>query len=630
MRQASGEGEPPSKNEISKNEISDDWLSRLGGEQVPPPAPEPPAAMPDWLKNIAETAPEAPASPASPPPFTANPISTAPLQLEDEEPDWMKSLVPLYPAAPMPEPKAEPPASAAPPPPVVQPASPEFADFLKKASQPDTAPFPAADFPIPLPPEPQPDAAEPEDLPGWSTGPTPDWLAALEAKAGSPPALNLGLAGARPSEPAPSADSFGANALPDWLSELGTAQRGPESPAPAEVEGQDWIESAQLPNWVQALRPVETIAPRPPAEPPAATDGHVEDRGPLAGLRGILPSEPTIPTFTRKAPVVSTHLEVSELQLNRSQVLESLLATEAQAEDLSGASAISSQHILRLVIAGVLIVALLIPLLSGVRVFPDPTSAPQEVLEARNSLAALPDGAPVLVVADYSPAVSGEMQAAASAALTDLMKKGAQLVVISSTPTGSALADQLLASLTASDASLQAYGSGEKITRLGYLPGGITALADFAANPQTAAPNTLQSGSAWQQPALQEVHAIGDFARVVVLTADANTGQAWIEQVQPKLGAQSEMLVIAGAQAAPVLRPYFYSRQISGLIAGVAGGAAYEVLVGRKGTGWFYWDAFQFGTWAAVLIILVGVLAGSVSPVLAAIQGKGEVRDERG
>jgi hypothetical protein len=275
-------------------------------------------------------------------------------------------------------------------------------------------------------------------------------------------------------------------------------------------------------------------------------------------------------------------------------------------------------------IAGILLVVLLIPLVTGIQIFPAPISAPAEVTDLQSSLSTLPVDAPVLLVADYTPAVSGEMQAAASGVLIDLLKKGARLTVISTNPTGPVLADRLLVSLIpADDPSYLAYRDGEKLVHLGYLPGGTTALAAFAADPQTAAPFTVDNQFAWERPGLQGVHAITDFARVIVLTENANTGQAWIEQVQPQLGSASAMLVIAGAQAAPSLRPYLDSGQVQGMVAGVAGGAAYEALVGRPGAGRVYWDAFQFGTWAAVLIILIGALSVFVRPALAAIR-KGE------
>jgi hypothetical protein len=618
---------PPSAP--AQHEAVDDWLSRLGEPETLPPAPTPaPEALPDWLQEPSEVKPPAAEVPTPAFPFMDDPFTSTPAK--DEDADWMKSLEPLYPAAP-------PPTDSIVKPPDAAAQTADFVDFLKKASLNEDSGFSDIDFPPPAPPEPAPAPEMGDDLPGWSSGPAPDWLAALEAKAGSPSPLNLDSAvfsqPAAPSpapapEPMSSTDPFVASALPDWLGELGTAQRGPEAGAPtsgsgADVENQDWIESASLPNWVQALRPVETVAPRSQAEPAQVSQKHIEDSGPLAGLRGILPSEPTIPTMAR-GQAVSTHLEISEQQATRSQILESLLASEEQAEETAPAPVISSQRILRLVIAGIMLVALLIPLLSGIQVFPTPSSAPQEVLDAQNSLASLQDNALVLVVADYSPALSGEMQAASSAALRELMKKGARLAIISTTTTGQALVDQLLTTLApVSDESTQVYRSGDKIVRLGYLPGGASALAAFVADPRTAAPFSIDSEFAWELPALKGVTGISDFSRVLLLTSDANSGQAWIEQVQPKLGEGSSILVIAGAQAAPALRPYVNARQVGGMIAGISGGAAFEAQTGQPGVGWMYWDAFQFGTWAAVLIMIVGAVAVSVRPVLAILR-KGE------
>jgi hypothetical protein len=544
----------------------------------------------------------------------------------------MKPLQDSY-TAPEPLPPAHP--SPAAPPQQSQPESSEFAHFLKNAPRMDDYAFPSAPFPAtPAGNDPKPE--EDGVLPGWNSGPTPDWLSALEVKSGGAPASGeeaqpftppIEQAPVRPT-PQPAADPFISGALPDWLGELGSAERGSENYAQPggnylDSDAPDPLSSADLPSWVQALRPIETVAPQAPAQPVAASAAHMEDSGPLAGLRGILPAEPAIASI-KKASAASTHLEVSEIQERHSQILENLLAVEEQAEELPGAPVISSQRILRLAIAAVMLVALLVPLLGGVQIFPLPTSAPVEVAALHSSVVALPANAPVLLVADFSPAVSGEMQAAASGVLIDLLKKGARLTVVSTTSTGPALADHLITGLIpADDPAFEAYRSGEKIVHLGYLPGGTTALAAFAADPRTAAPYTVDSKFAWEQPGLQGVNTISDFARVIVLTENANTGQAWLEQVQPQLGDRSAMLVIAGAQAAPALRPYLDSHQIQGMVAGVAGGAAYEGLINRPGTGQAYWDAFQFGTLAAVLIILVGALSVSVRPVLAMIR-KGE------
>ena len=47
-------------------------------------------------------------------------------------------------------------------------------------------------------------------------------------------------------------------------------------------------------------------------------------------------------------------------------------------------------------------------------------------------------------------------------------------------------------------------------------------------------------------------------------------------------------------------------------------------LAQRPGIGQTYWNAFQFGTWTALLIIVAGALGGGAVPILAALRGKGK------
>ena len=165
-----------------------------------------------------------------------------------------------------------------------------------------------------------------------------------------------------------------------------------------------------------------------------------------------------------------------------------------------------------------LLFVLLIPLLGGVQIFPLPVSVPQEITAVHSSLQELPDNAPVLMVADYSPAVVGEIQAAGSAAVTDLLRKGARVSVISTSPTGLALANQLIREQISSAGQQAAgYSSGEKIAHLGYLPGGASGVAAFISDPKSAAPAySLDGRSDWDLPVLGGVQGISDFARVII------------------------------------------------------------------------------------------------------------------
>jgi hypothetical protein len=98
---------------------------------------------------------------------------------------------------------------------------------------------------------------------------------------------------------------------------------------------------------------------------------------------------------------------------------------------------------------------------------------------------------------------------------------------------------------------------------------------------------------------------------VVVVTHDADTARSWIEQVGPALGDIPLQMVVS-AQTAPLVQPYYAGlpRQVSGLVVGLPGGVAYEVLQGYGGTASQSWDAFSIVVTLAVILILIGGVFG--------------------
>ena len=81
----------------------------------------------------------------------------------------------------------------------------------------------------------------------------------------------------------------------------------------------------------------------------------------------------------------------------------------------------------------------------------------------------LPNGANVLLVADYEAGLSGELQAAALPVLTHLQTRQPNVIVASTVPSGPVLGEALL---TAAQASPTA--------NLGYIAGGTNALRMLA------------------------------------------------------------------------------------------------------------------------------------------------------
>lgn len=412
--------------------------------------------------------------------------------------------------------------------------------------------------------------------------PLPDWLGKL------------------PEEASPSISADKTESLQpsqEILSEEMPVTRPPTGSDEAIAER---LSAPTLPSWVEAMRPAET--PSPLSSISESFD-QVENAGPLAGLRGVLPAEPEI-ARPRKRAVFPPPLQISEKQRSHIELLQAILATSEEFHPPTRAKIIRSAPALRIFIATILLVVLLIPIIFASQITPLPTNLP-EVLEVSRLIAGLPDQSRVLVAFDYEPGLSAEMDAAASAVLDHLMLRGAYLTLLSTTPDGPILAERFVTTIQAS----HHYRSGQEYLNLGYIPGGISGLSALVANPQRSLPYTLQGYPAWEGSfPLQSITSLSDFSLVVVIADQPDGARAWIEQVQPILGAGKVPLVmVVSAQAEPLVRPYYEAnpRQVAGLVIGLRGGAAYARLTGRGGLARMYWDAFSIGLPLAGFILLL-------------------------
>jgi hypothetical protein len=435
----------------------------------------------------------------------------------------------------------------------------------------------------------------------------PQWLSEKPAveEAGQPaapaPASGLGEGGSAGLPEKLTLGEEGMPSLPDWL---GEAQ--PEETAPPEtpVEG---IEPAQLPGWLQAMRPVEAVLPESAAKP--EVNQPVERSGPLVGLRGLLTGENLVTQY-QKPPTISVKLRVTDKQRINASLLESILAEETQSKQLRKERTRASQTLVRLLVGLVLIAVIAVTLFSGglPAGLSTPILYPSETVAFNSLINNLPDGAPVLLAFDYETGLSGEMNVAAAPVIDHLLAKQARLVIVSTIPAGPVLGQQLIA---AAAQKQPGYSLADKTVNLGYLAGGATSLQEFALNPKQAASYALDSTitgvKAWDSQALLGVNSLQDFACLIVLTDNSETGRAWVEQVQSLL-PNTPMLMVVSAQAAPVIQPYYESLQVKGMVAGLAGGMTYEQLRQAPGAAHAYWGAFQAGLLVAMLFILIGIL----------------------
>ena len=396
-------------------------------------------------------------------------------------------------------------------------------------------------------------------------------------------------------------DSLFAVDMPDWLS-----QAEPTTDTPATQHGaipsspDDTLSPVNLPSWVQAMRPVEAAISDVSA---VSIDQNTEQEGPLAGLRGVIPFAPIGSALRPKS--ISLKLQATEEQQAGASLLEQILTSETTARPLKATPFVASQRILRWALSAVFVIVLGVMIGMGTQLMPVSAALPVAVSDASNVVATMPDEAPVLIVIDYEPALSGEMEAVAGPLLDQMtVLRRPTYSFVSTSPNGSALVERLMTNTKINqDASAGGLGYqvGEQYFNLGYLPGGSAGVRGFTEQPKVILPSAT-------------ITQFSDYAAVIVITDHAESGLVWIEQLElmkqtnPTL-ANQPLLILASAQAGPLLQPYVLSKQVAGMVYGLSDAARYEfVNNSRPGIVRSYWDAFGVGLFMAILAIVLGSL----------------------
>jgi hypothetical protein len=392
-------------------------------------------------------------------------------------------------------------------------------------------------------------------------------------------------------------DSLFSMDMPDWLS-----RPEPESSETIEdigihAEGGEALSPAELPSWVQAMRPVEAAIS---TTVPGVEDQPAEREGPLAGFRGVIPAAPI--GSSRRPQPIPLKLQATDEQQASAALLEQLLLGETTARPHVSTPVVISQRMLRWVIAGLVWIVLGTVVFLRTQIMPVPASLPAHASEVTNVVMNLSEDAPVLVVVDYDPALAGEMEAVSGPLLDQLVtQRHPHLSFIATSPNGTALVERLLANTNINQPDGLGYISGQNYVNMGYLPGGESGVLAFMQSPQTAISSSPVLG-------------FSEYAALVLLTDHAESARIWVEQLhalkQTDLAlAAQPLLTVSSAQAGPMLQPYVSSGQIDGLINGMADAARYEFInSSRPGIARSYWDAFGIGIMLAAALIVLGSL----------------------
>jgi len=568
-----------------------------------PAAPAPTAAeVPEWLQEMApaETVPptpaiEAPPADARPTSEEAPPPQPAPAPALVEIPEWLQKadMADARPTsadarptsadadrAPVAPPETETPVTEGPPE-EVAPVTPALVLAEVPERLHDGPPSPAdarpksAEAVSAEPVAPFPDSALEESIPP-TTAEIPDWLQDLKPQERTTTDKEVTWLSELEAEPAPP----GPQGVPVFE---GTTPSAPREPAfgMAGVEG---LARAEIPQWLEALRP------RSEADKPIAEQGPVETEGLLEGLRGVI--APTLTLGGSPIREIAREAETSEASSTRAQLLEGLLGrpvetTQPEVSKKSIGRTINvrdvGERIQRLLVALVLIgavVGTLLPLEMGWSI-PSLTQplAYRDVYQLYDAIQGMGTGDAMLVAFEYGPAEADELDLVAKPVLQHAFDQGASISVVSTRPEGLTVAEGVLSAIAPPEE--------ERFTLYGYAPGDALGVSQLLSE-------------------LGPDHQI-----ILVLTARPGPLRWWIEQANATtLPGADAPPVAAGLSAAlePIASPYLdpSAGQLVGAINGVSGAAAYETRSAAPDRATRQLTVLAAGHTAIVCLIVIG------------------------
>lgn len=239
-----------------------------------------------------------------------------------------------------------------------------------------------------------------------------------------------------------------------------------------------------------------------------------------------------------------------------------------------------------------------------------PINISASVKKVYDTIESIPPGSKVLFSFDYGPSTAPEVGGAADAVLRHLFKRGIKVVAITLWDEGEPIGDETMRRISLEMGKKEE----EDWVYLGYKSGGPTGSGviepmgtDLArVFPVTRATPGKPSKPISEVPLLKDVKNYNDFKAIVTFSA----GVPGIKEYVQMANSRYKIIVTGGSSkvTAPELSPLLNSGQLSGLAAGVIGGAEYENLMGYKGLA----HKYAFAQSVVHVIIISFIILGNI------------------
>jgi len=226
-----------------------------------------------------------------------------------------------------------------------------------------------------------------------------------------------------------------------------------------------------------------------------------------------------------------------------------------------------------------------------------------------DAIDAVPAGKTILISVDFDPSSMPELYPMLTAVMRHAFAKDLKVLLCGLWVTGAGLADKAATEIPPE------FGKkyGEDVVYLGWKAGIDAVILGMGENIKNVFPIDYYGKSLDSLPMMNTVKQLRDIPIVFAISAGTPGYQDWLLFAQSRYG----MRVGAGVTAvsAADAYPYLQTGQLTGLLAGMKGGAEYEVLVQKAGYSKAYMPAVAAmdSQSLAHVVILILVIIGNIA-----------------
>ncbi len=229
---------------------------------------------------------------------------------------------------------------------------------------------------------------------------------------------------------------------------------------------------------------------------------------------------------------------------------------------------------------------------------------------AFNAVEELHAGDVVLVSLDLDPASTAELEPYYRAVILQLKRKGVKLAITTLWYQAPPLVERWIRDTiqTAIDPTDRAYVRDQDYVYLGFREGKQNVILGMGADLPHVFGGVTDDGTPYATiPWLKNIRGLADFKLMVLVSAGAPGAKEYVQFAQNRYNLR--MVAVTTAVSVTDLAPYYQSGQLLGIVAGLAGSAEYEVLIGKPSIGVQGADVLNTGHGVVIIAIVLGNLA---------------------